>query len=72
MALIDMDFRTPDQIQASQLEAIAPYVQVSTNSVKAVTPKVVEKSTSWWTSVVTWFGSLAEMRLRVLPIEWSR
>ena len=69
LALVDLDFRTPEQIQAEQLEAIAPFVTVQTNSVRPPEPKPVQEKT-WWTSLVQWFGSVSKMRLRILPIEW--
>lgn len=71
MSLLDIDFRTPAQIQASQMEALAPYIEVNTNSVRGVEKKV-EAPKVWWKTVFDWVGSMAQMRLRVLPIEWSK
>lgn len=71
MAVLDMDFRTPAQIMAYQSEAALPYVVASTNAPVVPPPVKVEAQASWWANLFTWFGSLNEMRLRVLPIEWS-
>jgi len=71
-ALMDMDFRTPEQVSAGQLEAIAPYVVVHTNDVRALPEKPEQVEKSWWTKVVSWFGGMSKMRLRICPLEWSK
>ena len=53
------------------MEALAPYIEVNTNSVRGVEKKV-EAPKVWWKTVFDWVGSMAQMRLRVLPIEWSK
>lgn len=67
--LVDIDFRSADQITAGQTEALVPYVPVTTNSVKP--PKVPDTQKSMWTKAVDFVMGAFGTRIRLINVEWG-
>ena len=72
-SLVDIDLRSPEQIEASQVEAMAPYMHTGVAGTNAL-PEVVQTKSlpvSVWTGIMDVLKVL-KFRLRIITIEWDQ
>lgn len=75
VALVDLDMRDKDQIQAYYSESTVPYVTASTNglnnsnAVASVTSSTATVGLTPWEYIFD-FLKISHMRIRVISLEW--